>query len=531
MNKSVIYGLIVILIVGVAGYFLFKDEKGQYKTMTVHPADFIRQVSVSGKVTAMENLNLSFEQSGRVKSILVSVGDEIFAGQILAEQETSQLEAQLAEAQLAEAQAGVDAQKAKLAQLLDGNSPEDIVVAETALLNAETALSGAYTSLNDAKQNLIDKIKDSYTKADDSVLNKTDQIFNNPQSGNPQIIFNIDSSLQLQINWERLLIGAVLKNGNSVEIAKNDDLFALAQETKNNLDKIKSFLDKVSSAVNNPNNCYVSENSCRPIPTAWKTDNSSARSNINTAISNLSSAEEKLRTEQSNVKTAEGGLEIAKNQLSVKKAPARSSDVSLNMAQVKQAEASVQNILVQIGKRKIFSPIAGVASVVNSKVGSIASSNETAVSVISADALQTESFVPEKNIPFIKIGDNADISLDAYGDTVVFLAKVVSIDPAETIRDGVSTYKTKLSFLEKDTRVKPGMTANIIITSAKKTGAIAVPQGIVASKNGKNFVKIKEGGIVFEKEVELGSISSLGQIEIISGLKDGDIVILEKSVN
>lgn len=525
MKKFLTYGLVVVLIIGIAGYFLFKDGNGKYKTIVVHPADFIRQVSVSGKVTAVENLDLSFEQSGRVKSVLVSVGDEVFAGQVLAEQESLQLESQLAEAQ-----AGVDAQKAKLAQLLDGTSPEDIVVAETTVSNAKTALSSTYLSLNDTKQSLIDKIKDAYTKADDAILNKTDQIFNNPQSGNPQIIFTADSSLHLEINWERLLIGVVLKNGNSIEIAKNDDLFALTQETKNNLNKIKSFLEKVSMAVNNPNNCYVSENSCRPIPVAWKTDNSIARSNINTAISNLSSAEEKLRTEQSGVKTAEGNLEIAKNQLSVKKAPARAPDVSLNMAQIKQAEAGVQNILAQIGKRKILSPIVGVVSIVNSKVGSIAVSNETAVSVISADTLQVESFVPEKNIPFIKIGDIADISLDAYGEAVIFDAKVISIDPAETVRDGVSTYKIKFSFLEKDARVKPGMTANIIITTAQKTGVIAVPQGIVANKNGKNFVKIKEGDIVSEKEVEIGSVSSLGQLEIISGLKDGDIVILEKPV-
>lgn len=527
MKKIFIYGAIIVFVAGITGYFLFKDGDGNYKTMVVHPSDFSRQVSVSGKVVAVDNLDLSFEQNGRVKGVFVSAGDKVFAGQILATQEYSQLEAQLAEAL-----AGVDAQKAKLAQLLEGASPEEIVVAETTVLNAETSLKNAYLSLDDAKQNLIDKLKDSYTKADDAILNKTDQIFNNPQSANPQIVFNFDSSSQLEINAERIILGALLKSWGMTEIGYLigfDDLIKISKETRNNLEKVKSFLDKISTAVNNPNNCYVSGGSCVSIPTAWKTDNSSARSNINTAISNLSSAEEKLRTEQSGLKTAEGNLKISRDQLVAKKAPARSSDISLSSAQIKQAEAGAQNILAQIGKRKIFSPIDGVISAVNSKVGSIASSNETAVSVISADALQVESFVPEKNIPFIKTGDIAKISLDAYGDAVVFEAKVVSVDPAETVRDGVSTYKTKLILLEKDSRVKPGMTANIVIISAQKTGVIAVPQGIIASRDGKNFVKIKEGDVVSEKEVEVGAVSSLGQLEIISGLKNGDIIVLEKA--
>lgn len=524
MKKFFNYGLIAVLVAIIAGYFFFKSGNGQDKTMVVHPADFVRQVSVSGKVVAVENLDLSFEQSGRVKSVLVAVGDEVFAGQVLATQDISQLEAQLAEAQ-----AGVEAQKSKLAQLLDGSSSEDIVVAETLALNAETALNNSYLSLNDAKQNMADKIKDAYTKADDAILNKTDQIFNNPQSNNPQIIFTADNKLQSEINWERLLVADILKKGSNIEIGQNDDLSKIARETKDKLDKIKIFLDKVSMAVNNPNNCYVSGGSCGAIPLAWKTDNSTARSNINLAISNLSSAEEELRIGQAGIKTAEGNFEIAKNQLSAKKAPARSSDISLNTAQIKQAEAGVQNIFAQLNKRKIISPIAGVVSVVNSKIGGISSANETAVSVISADALQAESFVPEKNIPFVKIGDSAVITLDAYGEAIIFEAKVVSIDPAETVRDGVSTYKTKMRFAENDARIKSGMTANIIITTAKKTNVIAVPQGIVAIKKGKSFVKIKTGNVFSEKIVETGDTSSLGQTEIVSGLKDGDIVVLEKA--
>lgn len=526
MKKFAVYGAIIILIAGMAGYFLFKNGNGQEQTLIVHPGDFVQQVSVSGKVVAAESLDLSFEQTGRVAGVWVKAGDKVFVWQILASQDTAQIEAQLAEAR-----AGVDAQKAKMEQLLAGASPEDIAVAETAEANAETALSSANKSLDDAKQNLIDKLQDAYTRADDAVLSKTDQMFNSPQSSNPRIIFNSDNQLQEDINWERFLIGSMFKKWkDSLSLlALGSDSTQFAKEAKNNLGQIKNFLDNISTAVNNPSNCYTVGGSCGAIPAAWKTDNSTARSNINTALSNLSSAEEKLRTEESGVKIAEGNLKTARNQLALKKAPARSSDIALDKAQINQAEANVRNILAQIAKKQIRSPINGIVTAVNSKVGSIVSANETAVSIISADALQIESYVPEKNIPLVKVGDNASITLDAYGDSKLFEAKIVSIDPAETVRDGVSTYKTTFQFADRDERVRSGMTANILITTEKKTNTIAVPQGIVENKNGQKFVKVKDGKTAEERSVETGDLSSLGQIEIISGLKDGDIVILKQA--
>ncbi|KKT20889.1 MAG: RND family efflux transporter MFP subunit [Parcubacteria group bacterium GW2011_GWB1_43_8] len=526
MKKNAVYILIGVLAVGWAIYFLFKNGNGQEQTMVVHPGDFIQQVSLSGKVVAEENLDLSFEQTGRVSGVWVKAGDKVFASQILASQDTAQIAAQLAEAR-----AGVDAQNAKLEQLLAGASPEDITVSETSATNAETALANAKVSLDDAKQNLIDKIQDAYTKADDAVLSKTDQMFNSPQSNNPQIIFNSDNQLQTDINWERFLIGSVLKKWKEsfLSLSLNDDISKFSKKAKSNLQQIKIFLDKISTAVNNPNNCYNVGGSCGAIPAIWKTDNSAARSNINTALSNLSSAEEKLRTEQSDVKTAEGNLEASQNQLALKKAPARSSDISLIKAQIKQAEANVQNILAQLAKKQIRSPIGGVATAVDLKAGGIVSANENVISIISDNSLQIESYVPEKNIPLVKVGDSAAITLDAYGEGAPFSAKVISIDPAETIRDGVSTYRIKLQFAGRDDRVKPGMTANVLVTTEKKTDVIAVPQGIIMNKNGQKFVKVKEGDIAVERAVETGDVSSLGQVEIISGLKDGDMVVLEQA--
>jgi multidrug efflux pump subunit AcrA (membrane-fusion protein) len=118
------------------------------------------------------------------------------------------------------------------------------------------------------------------------------------------------------------------------------------------------------------------------------------------------------------------------------------------------------------------------------------------------------------------------VTLDAYGVEVPFEATVVSVDPAETIRDGVSTYRAILQFSEQDERIRSGMTANVIITADRREGVIAIPQGAIISRDGKKIVRIKVGEETLEREVTVGEVSSIGSTEITSGLSEGDRVVI-----
>jgi HlyD family secretion protein/macrolide-specific efflux system membrane fusion protein len=110
----------------------------------------------------------------------------------------------------------------------------------------------------------------------------------------------------------------------------------------------------------------------------------------------------------------------------------------------------------------------------------------------------------------------------------VFAARVASIDPAETVRDGISTYRTLLTFEQADARIRPGMTANISIVADKRDNVISVPQKIITIREGKKLVKVKRGDIFEDREVTTGAVSSVGTIEILSGLSVGDVVLLSE---
>ena len=144
--------------------------------------------------------------------------------------------------------------------------------------------------------------------------------------------------------------------------------------------------------------------------------------------------------------------------------------------------------------------------------------------MISTGAFQIESYVPEINIALVAVGDKASVTLDAYGDKK-FSASVVSVDPAETVRDGVSTYRAMLQFDAQDPLIKSGMTANVAIVTDVKERVLSVPQGLVVYRDGKTFVRVLVGKSIVEREVALGGVSSLGEAEVLSGLNQGDTII------
>jgi HlyD family secretion protein len=287
-------------------------------------------------------------------------------------------------------------------------------------------------------------------------------------------------------------------------------------EAKNNLNQIFELLNNLALAVNTTQPNGISQATLDN----YKTYVSTARTNLNTAITALTTAEEKLKTSQS-------ALALAENELALKKAGAVPEQIAAQEARVKAGWANVQNYQTQIAKTILRSPIKGVVTRQDAKVGQIAAAQTIIASIISAAEFQVETNIPEADIAKIKIGDKAEITLDAYGDDVIFQAEVVAIDPAGKIIEGVAAYKVTLQFLTEDSRLKPEMTANIDILTARLENVIAVPRRAVITENGQKFIEIvTEKGDIKKVEVKTGIIGSDGNIEIKNGLKEGDKVII-----
>ncbi len=535
-KKKLTFGIIVsILIVILAFYFFTKDETIEYNFSIAERQDLIQEISATGRIKAVDDVDLAFEKSGRINKINVEVGDKVYKGQILAEIESDEIYAELAqaragvasaEAKLQQFEAILEKEKSDLETLKIGTREEEILIYQSKVTNAEAIYNASI-------QNVIDNIEDAYTKSDDAVRNKTDIMFKDPRTSNPQIVFSVNNSqLENDVEWGRFLIEQQLIAWNSSlnDIDKNS-LYEEITNSKNKLDEIKSFLENMASAVNN---LSVSSGFSQTTIDGYKTNIYTARTNVNTAITNLSSAKEKFNTSHTS-------LLVAKNELALKQAANTPEAINSQKATIKQAEANiisqkaeidlkksaVQASLAKLSKNTLKSPIAGTITKQKAQVGVIVSSGEIIISVISQSDLEIETNIVEADIAYLKIGNKAKLSLDAYGEDVIFEAEVIKIDPAASLIEGVANYKTTLEFIESDERIRSGMTADLDIVTLELKDVIAIPYRAIIFRNGsERIVRIlKENNLVEESAVEIGIIGNGSLVEIISGVNEGDKVI------
>ncbi|NHZ86228.1 MAG: efflux RND transporter periplasmic adaptor subunit, partial [Planctomycetia bacterium] len=131
--------------------------------------------------------------------------------------------------------------------------------------------------------------------------------------------------------------------------------------------------------------------------------------------------------------------------------------------------------------------------------------------------------VYEYEIPWIQEGKDATMTL-SYIPGTEFKGKIDYIYPYLDAK--TRTLKVRLSFPNKDNMLKPGMYANVNISSVPVKDAIAVPTEAVMYSGARNlvFIVLGEGRFV-PRNVVVGIESGDGFHEIKEGLEAGEIVV------
>lgn len=488
------------VLVAVVAYFLFGRSADLGATLAVARGDFSEQVDVSGSVVAARDADLGFAANGRVSGVYAAVGDRVEAGAVLAEIENGDLAASLDQKRSALARAEAD-----LASLKAGTRPEEVAVASAAVANAQAALA--------------DAIQSAYTNSDDAVRNRADAFFTNPRT-DPKLSFNVANAiLKMTVEHDRLAAESSLKAW-SEQILKlqtsgslyGENLSGLAAASQEYLAQIIALLADANAALAEgvPDQTITATTLI-----SYESSLATARANVNAAAAALTAAASALASAQKTLALKQSGPTI--------------ESVAAAEAAVGVASADVRNASAALAKTRVVAPFGGVVTRVDAKVGGIVSPSAPALSLQSAGVFQIETYVPEVAISGVSAGNPATTTLDAYGASVPFAAKVVAVDPAETIKDGVPTYKTTLAFLSADPRIRSGMTADVVIETGILRSAIVIPSGAVGRNGGAPYVSVVAGKGAVNRPVVLGRSPSLGQVEIVSGLSAGDVILLRPS--
>lgn len=504
------------------------NEESNEGLLVVQRGDIVQEVSVTGRVEAAEAVDLAFERSGRVVSIPVSVGDSVRAGQVLVRMDGGELIAQRQREV-----ATVKASQAKLDQLLAGKRTEDIDVLKTALANAERTLaetkgSGTYSILSTAIQSALNSFETftdiQYTYFAGSSVDAGPLA--DAKSTALQMLVG-EGNLGRTQAWYFLSLTGGLR-GQIVAAQQSSD--------------VTMYLEPVQRAVEATQRALqLMQGRLSSAPDVTSTD----RALITTELEAIAAQLKLVTTQRQSVVAAENAVRDARTRLTQGEAPAESFDVQVARAQLEQAQANLALVEAQLSKFTLVAPFSGTITSVDVERGQIVQPQTSAVSLISDARLEIEAAISEADITKVQIGDMARVVLDAYGQERQITARVVHIDPAAQVLEGVATYRVTLQFDEQHDDILPGLTADLDIQTDTRSGVLFVPTRDIITKDGVKMVRVRVSGDVserfaaltfseergdariFEVPITTGLRGSDGRTEVLSGLEEGDVMLTD----
>lgn len=491
---------LVVLVVG--GYLVF-HKTAQYQFVSVQRGSITESVSITGNTTPQKSVALSFNSSGIVSRTYTDLGQQVWAGQVLAELNTNDLVAQLRQAQ-----ANVSAQQAKLEGLKGGSRPEDIDASQAALDKAKQDLVNMYSTI-------VDTSIDGFAKANDAVRIQVNAFFSNSETLNPSLTYStVDTQTQTDVLTERPVVTTILNKWQAQLTTidqTNAGLESLLESEVANLTTIRQLLNNLSSTLNTA-------------PTLTATTLATYKTNVSTALNEVNTAAKNLNTISQNIASQKLLVAQLQAQLALKRAGALPADVAAQQALVDQAKANVDSANAKLQNAQIIAPISGTITQFDAKIGQLASPNVPLVSVMSNNGYEVDAGVSETDVGKIGMGDTVSMTLDAFPNET-FAGSVFYIAPSETNTQGVINYQVKIAFTKPDTRLKSGLTANIEIQTKHKDNILVLPQYAILQNDQGTFVETLEKNIVKQNPVTLGIQDQKGNVEILSGATEGERVL------
>jgi len=165
-------------------------------------------------------------------------------------------------------------------------------------------------------------------------------------------------------------------------------------------------------------------------------------------------------------------------------------------AQVKMKEASLERAKVDLEHCTIYAPVDGIVISRSVDVGQTvaASMNAPTLFQIANDLskMQIDANVSEADVGTVEEGQSTTFTVDAFPGRT-FVGKVTQIRNAPVTVQNVVTYDTVIEVNNADLKLKPGMTATVSITTAKRNGVLKLPNAALRFKppepvTNQNFV-------------------------------------------
>lgn len=452
MRKGLLAVLILLLLIagGGAGWWYLNTHSAVRQqilvALNIESAQPARDISASGTIE-VEELTVTAEIGGRIVEILADEGDEVRSGEPIV-----RLDDALLQAHQEEARAAVEVARAALARVQAGVHPGKIRQAEASLAQAVAACDAAHQVWQD-----LLAVRD------------------NPQALNDQI-----DQARTQLAQAESRLKQAEANVEASKMLRDS-----ARHTANQLSAIGAPSITLPPSPDRPMSLQVSPgayatNAEYRLWQAWvqlntaTTARDSAQQYLNdllTIRANPQDVNSQVDAAKAQYDSAQAAVAVAEAQLAALKAGPSEEQVAAARAQVEKAEAALATLEVQLAKTVIYVPGDGVVVERVAHVGELAVPGATLLTIANLDEVTLTLYIPEKDLGRVRLGQAAEVTVDAYPDRtfrgqVVHIASEAEFTPknVQTKEERVNTvFAVKVRIPNPDHALKPGIPADAVL--------------------------------------------------------------------
>ena len=231
------------------------------------------------------------------------------------------------------------------------------------------------------------------------------------------------------------------------------------------------------------------------------------------ARANLASAEASLRDTQSQYQRS--------RELFQSKALSESDLIQLE-AKMLNSKAQVEAAQSRVNDTVIRAPFAGRMGLRNVSVGSLVTPGQVITTLDDTSVIKLDFTVPESYLATVKEGQLVDARSVAYADQI-FRGKVSTVS---TRVDPVSRSATVRALIDnRAQKLKPGMFMSVHLMRSQGK-VLLMPEQALVPESSQQFVYVVAGTVVHRTAITIGRRKP-GLVEVLTGLKEGDQIVLE----
>lgn len=195
-------------------------------------------------------------------------------------------------------------------------------------------------------------------------------------------------------------------------------------------------------------------------------------------------------------------------------------------AQLKAAEARVNEQAAQLDKKNLRAPFTGVVGLRQVDLGEYLPAGSPVVEINMLDPIYVEYTVSERELARIDVGYAVELSVAAQPNHT-FTGTVSAIN--SSVNAETRTVRVRATVANPERRLKPGMFANVRTLSPQDRELLVVPRTAISYNTYGNFVYVltenDEGQLITERRsVTTGEVRD-GMVEVTDGLKLGETIV------